>query len=152
MHHKYTKPKNDDEYFERMSRVVFMTGLNWQVMSKKWPGIQNAFGGFKINKVANFQEPEIEELVMNPEVIRSLPKIRAVVANAKEMQKVIKEHGSFKKYLDKLRKDGGEAGMIKELSKRFAFMGKGTSVLFLLSVVEDVPNARQEWRARHNTG
>src|SRR4051794_22969700 len=109
MFHKHDKPKGDDEYFERMSRVVFMAGLNWRVMEQKWPGIKRAFGGFKINKVAGFLEPEVEELVMNSEVIRSLAKIRAVIANAKEMQLIIKEHGSVKKYLDAKRKEGGEA-------------------------------------------
>ncbi len=148
-HHKLEKPKNDDEYFERMSRVIFMAGLNWRVLEKKWPGIKKAFGGFNVDKLAKFLEPEIEELMMNPDVIHNLAKIRAVVANAKEIQKIAAEYGSFQKYLAALRLGGGEDKLRDELSKRFAFLGKGTTVIFLFAVGEDLPKAVKEWRARH---
>src|SRR5438270_2378016 len=116
-HHKVEKPKNDSEYLERMSRVILASGLNWRVVKNKWPGIKKAFANFDINKVAKFQEPEIEELMMNPDVIRNLAKIRAIVANAQKIQSLSKEHGSFEKYLDSLNKSGGEDGLIKEISK-----------------------------------
>src|SRR5262245_63314872 len=104
-HADLEKPKNDNDYFERMSRVIFMSGLNWQTLDKKWPGIKKAFANFDVNKVARFQESKVEELMANAEVIRNLSKIRAVIANAKEMQAAIAEHGSFAKYLAMLRRD-----------------------------------------------
>src|SRR6266513_2541327 len=107
-HHKIEKPKNDNEYLERMSRVILATGLNWRVVKNKWPGIKKAFADFDVNKVSKLQEPEIEELMMNPDVIRNLAKIRAIVANAKNIKELSKEHGSFAKYLDSLQKEGGE--------------------------------------------
>ena len=149
IHHKIAKPKNDDEYFERMSRVILAAGLNWQVLDKKWPGIRTAFADFNVNKVAKFQEPEIEELMMNPEVIRNLAKIRAIIKNAQEIQSIAAEHGSFANYLASLRKAGGEAGMREAVSKRFAFLGKGTTVIFLFAVGQDLPEATKEWHARH---
>ncbi len=148
--HTVTKPSSDDEYFERMCRVIFMAGLNWRILEKKWPGIQKAFANFKIDTVAKFQEAEIEELVMNPDVIRNLAKIRAVVANAQEMQAIAAEYGSFEKYLAELRKSGGEDGLREAVTKRFAFLGKGTTVIFLFSVGQDLPKAHQEWKARHS--
>lgn len=149
MHHKIAKPKDDNEYFERMCRVILAAGLNWQVLEKKWPGIQKAYAGFDVGKVAKFQEAEINELVMNPDVIRNLGKIRAIVANAREMQSIAAEYGSFEKYLAKLRAEGGEAGMKDAVSKRFAFLGKGTTVIFLFSVGQELPEATKEWHARH---
>jgi DNA-3-methyladenine glycosylase I len=143
--HKIVKPKNDNEYFERMSRVILMAGLNWRTLEKKWPGIKKAFADFDIAKVAGFQEAEIEELVMNPAVIRNLPKIRAVVNNAKEIQKIQKEYGSFEKYLVALRKEGGEDKLRDEVGKRFAFLGKSTTITFLYSAGEDLPKASKEW-------
>jgi len=143
------KPKNDNDYFERMSRVIFMSGLNWQTLDKKWAGIKKAFANFNVNQVANFQESTVEELMANPAVIRNLPKIRAVIANAREIQALGKEHGSFAKYLAELRREGGEGGLRKTISKRFAFMGKGTTVIFLFSVGEDLPAARREWENQH---
>ncbi len=149
MHHKVTKPKDDNEYFERMCRVILAAGLNWQVLEKKWPGIRTAFADFNIDKVARFQEPEIEELMMNPAVIRNLAKIRAIVKNAQEVQAVVAEHGSFENYLTSLRRDGGEAGLRQAVSKRFAFLGTGTTVIFLFGVGQDMPDATKEWQARH---
>lgn len=148
-HHKINKPKNDNEYLERMSRVILASGLNWQVLNKKWPGIKKAFANFDVNKVSKFQEPEIEELMMNPDVIRNLAKIRAIVANAKLIQSLSAEYGSFEKYLDSLEKSGGEDKLRQELSKNFAFLGKGTTVIFLFSVGKKLPKATADWQSRH---
>ena len=147
--HKVEKPKNDNEYFERMSRVILASGLNWRVLENKWPGIKKAFAGFDVDKISKFQEPEIEELMMNPDVIRNLAKIRAIVANAKKIKELNKEYGSFVKYLDFLEKDGGEDSLRDQLSKQFAFLGKGTTVIFLFSVGRKLPKATKEWQARH---
>ncbi len=148
-HHKIEKPKDDDEYLERMSRVILASGLNWRVLENKWPGIRKAFAGFNVNKISQFQEPEIEELMMNPDVIRNLAKIRAIVANAKTIKELSNQHGSFATYLDSLNKAGGEDKMRDELSKQFAFLGKGTTVIFLFATGMDMPKATKEWQARH---
>jgi 3-methyladenine DNA glycosylase Tag len=147
--HHADKPATDQDYFERMSRVILVSGLNWRTLEKKWPGIRNAFANFDINIVAGFDQPEIDALMANPEVIRNLPKIRAIVANAAEFQAIAKEHGSFARYLAELRRNGGEAGLRAAVSNRFAFLGKGTTVIYLFSVGEDLPDATKEWEARH---
>jgi len=147
--HPVEKPKNDNEYFERMSRTIFMSGLNWQVLEKKWPGIKKAFGNFEIDKVAKFQESKIQELTENPNVIRNLPKIRAIVANARQMQTIAKQYSSFANYLAELQRSGGEDKLRKAISEQFAFMGKSTTVIFLFSVGEDLPKAVKEWEAGH---
>src|SRR5262245_55765773 len=110
-HQDLEKPKNDNDYFERMSRVIFISGLNWQMLEKKWPGIKKAFDNFDVNKVARFQEAKVEALMANSDVIRNLPKIRAVIANAREIQMAAAEYGSFAKYLAALRQEGGEDGL-----------------------------------------
>jgi 3-methyladenine DNA glycosylase Tag len=148
-HHKVEKPKNDNEYLERMSRVILASGLYWTVLENKWPGIKKACYGFDVDKISKFQEPEIEELMMSPDVIRNLAKIRAIVANAKTFKELGREYGSFAKYLDSLSKSGGEDMLREQLSKRFAFLGKGTTVIFLFAVGEKLPKATAEWQARH---
>jgi 3-methyladenine DNA glycosylase Tag len=148
-HQQMEKPKSDNDYFERMSRVIFMSGLNWQTLEKKWPGIKKAFANFDINKVAGFQESNVDALMANPDVIRNLPKIRAVIANAREMQMAAAEHGSFAKYLAALKREGGEDGLRDAIRKRFAFLGKGTTMIFLFSVGEDLPKAMQAWENGH---
>ena len=132
-----------------MSRVIFMSGLNWRTLEKKWPGIQEAFAHFNIDVVAEFQEPEIQALMVNPAVIRNQAKIRAVVANAQTMQHIAREHGSFEHYLSELKKFGGEDALRGEVAERFSFLGKGTTVIFLFSVGEELPKATNEWKQSH---
>jgi DNA-3-methyladenine glycosylase I len=148
-HEPVEKPDSDNEYFERMSRVIFMAGLNWATLTKKWPGIREAFADFDIAAVAEFDEPQIEALMKNPDVIRNLPKIRAIIKNAQTFQEITAEHGSFANYLKSL---DGEDELRMTIAKRFAFMGKGTTVIFLFSVGEDLPKASAEWQARHQKG
>ena len=147
--HHVDKPTTDNDYFERMSRVILVSGLNWRTLEKKWPGIRKAFANFEVKKVAQFDEPDIEALMANPDVIRNLPKIRAIVSNAAEFRTIAKQHGSFARYLAELRQSGGEAGLRDAVSKRFAFLGKSTTVIYLFSVGEELPEATKEWEAQH---
>lgn len=145
----YAKPTNDNEYFELMAKVIFSSGLNWSVIEKKWPGIAQAFAGFDIDNVAAYEEPDLDRLMQNPDIIRNHPKLSAVVGNAREFQNVIAESGSFAKYLKQLRESGGEEALRKDISRRFGFMGKGTTVIFLWSAGEELPKAHAEWDERH---
>jgi DNA-3-methyladenine glycosylase I len=147
--HKVERPSSDNEYFERMSRVIFMSGLNWATLEKKWPGIKAAFHGFDIDTVAALSDRDVDELMQNPDVIRNRPKLTAILQNAREFQAVHDEYGDFARYLDLLRQDGGEESLKTEVAKRFAFMGKGTTVIFLFSVAEPMPESTKEWEQRH---
>jgi DNA-3-methyladenine glycosylase I len=147
--HHYEKPSSDNEYFERMARVIFTAGLNWATLDKKWPGIVEAFDGFDIATVAGYDERKINGLMQNPAVIRNRAKIQAVVTNAREFEAIIDESGSFASYLKSLRDQGGEEGETAAITKRFSFMGKGTTVIFLYSCGEELPKARAEWEAAH---
>ena len=37
------KPKNDDGYFEELTKAVFRSGFSWAVVREKWPDFQRAF-------------------------------------------------------------------------------------------------------------
>jgi DNA-3-methyladenine glycosylase I len=148
-HHKIDKPKNDDEYFERMARVIFAAGLSWATLEKKWEGLKEAFYNLKISNVARMNEVNIARLMANQAMIRNRPKIEATVNNAREFQAIADEHGSFENYLKALRDQGGEDALREEINKRFAFMGKGTTVIFLHAVGEDLPKAQAEWEQSH---
>jgi 3-methyladenine DNA glycosylase Tag len=110
-HTPMPRPKDDDGYFEQMSRAVFLAGLNWKVIEKK---------------------------------------ITAVVANAQAMQKVEQDFGSFAKYLQAV-KARSEDALLKDLHKRFAFLGESTAVIFLFSVGEEMPETLKRIQAGHGT-
>jgi len=81
-HSPMPRPNNDDGYFEQMSRAVFLAGLNWRVIEKKWPDIKRLFANFSIDEVAQFNDEYIDRLLKDDGMIRSAKKISAVVANA----------------------------------------------------------------------
>jgi DNA-3-methyladenine glycosylase I len=137
-HPPMPRPKNDDGYFEEMSKMVFRAGLNWSVIEKKWPDIKRALANFSIDAVAHFDDSDIDRLLKDDGMIRSAKKITGVIANAQAMQKVKQEFGSFPKYLQAVKPKGEEA-LLKDLRKRFAFLGESTSIMFLFAVGEDMP-------------
>jgi DNA-3-methyladenine glycosylase I len=149
-HAPMPRPKNDDGYFEHMSKAVFLAGLNWNVIEKKWPDIKRLFANFSIDAVAQFSDDDIDNLLKDDGMIRSVKKITAVVANAQTMQKVEQEFGSFAKYLQALKAKSEEA-LLKDLHKRFAFLGESTAVIFLFSVGEEMPETIKRMQAAHET-
>ena len=154
-HPPMPRPKNDDGYFEVMSKVVFRAGLNWSVIEKKWPDIKRALASFSIDAVARFDDSDIDRLLKDDGMIRSAKKISGVIANAQAMQQVQQEFGSFPQYLQALKAKGEEA-LLKDLRKRFTFLGESTSIMFLFGVGEEVPETlkkMQEMRgSTHSTG
>jgi DNA-3-methyladenine glycosylase I len=147
-HAPMPRPNDDDGYFEQMSRAVFLAGLNWKVIEKKWPDIKRLFANFSIDAVAQFNDADIDRLLKDEGMIRSAKKITAVVANAQAMQKVEGEYGSFAKYLQAVKATSEEA-LLKDLHKRFAFLGESTSVMFLFSVGEEMPQTMKKIQAAH---
>jgi DNA-3-methyladenine glycosylase I len=149
-HAPMPRPKNDDGYFEEMSKAVFRVGLNWSVIEKKWPDIKRALANFSIDNVAQFDDSDIDRLLKDQGMIRSIKKITGVIANAQTMQKVQQEFGSFAKYLQAVKATSEEA-LLKDLHKRFAFLGESTATIFLFSVGEEMPQTLKKMQEMYKT-
>ena len=143
------RPQSDNEYFERLTRVVFQAGMNWRTIDAKWPGFREAFSNFSIKKVAAFNEEDVERLVRDKRIIRNRRKILATIANAKEMIEVTKEYGSVQAYIDGLDKSENCARAAKELSRRFKHLRSMSALLFLFYVGVPMKGAQAApWIAR----
>jgi DNA-3-methyladenine glycosylase I len=136
------RPASDDVYFENMTRVIFLAGLSWKMIDKKWPNFKKAFKDFSIAEVARFGEEDMKRLMSDTGIVRNRAKIIAAINNAKQLQNTKNEHGSFQSYLDKLDKSNNYALVIKELGKKFSRLGPSSAHIFLYSVGEHV--RRQE--------
>lgn len=136
------RPGNDNGYFEQMTKSVFCSGLKWEVIENKWPGFHRAFAGFVIDKVARFGEPDIDRLMGDRSIVCNYRKVLATIDNARELQSVQKDYGSFKKYLKALNQSGEQA-LCKTLSKRFNYLGGATVLFFLRAVGEKMPEMMQ---------
>jgi DNA-3-methyladenine glycosylase I len=149
-HAPMRRPDDDNGYFEQMSKSVFLAGLNWRVIDKKWPDIKRLCANFSIDVVAQFSDEDIDRLLKDEGMIRSAKKITAVIANAQTMQKVEREFGSFARYLQAVKAKSEDA-LLKDLHTRFAFLGESTAVIFLFSVGEEMPETIKRIQAAHGT-
>ena len=146
---KVKPPKNDAEYFERMTKSLFTAGLNWTVVDKKWPSFQKAFVQFSPGKVARFSDKNVSALMNDTGIVRNERKIRATIHNGGMFLTLQKEHGSFAKYLGSFGKD--EERLLSELQEKFQHLGISTVRTFLWSVGYPLtPNKEEKkWMAGH---
>lgn len=93
-------PLHDDKkQFEFLMMEVMQCGLNWNMMIQKREIFYECFDGFYYEKIAEYQENDIQRIFNTDGMIRSRRKIEAVINNAKCFMKIIDEFGSFCKYL-----------------------------------------------------
>ena len=90
---------DDDYLFEILVLVNFQTGLSWEIMLRKREDFREAFDGFDVEKIADYDEKRIEELLENENIIRNRNKIKAVINNAQVFINIQEEYGSFYDYI-----------------------------------------------------
>lgn len=139
-------PQSLNDYLEIMSKSVFQSGMSWKVIENKWPGTREAFRGFDIHAVANFNEKDIEDLTKDTRVVRNYRKLMSIVSNAQKILELDKAHGSFQRYL---RSHGSFDETLNAIRKDFKFMGPSGIYVFLYVVGEEViPHDEFEKRYR----
>lgn len=96
---EWGKPVHDETaLFELFSLETQAAGLSWLTVLKKRDGYREAFGGFKLEKVAAFGSGDVVRIVDSGLVIKSRPKIEAIINNAKLFVQIKKEYGSLDVY------------------------------------------------------
>lgn len=97
---EWGKPVHDDnKLFEMLTLETFQAGLMWITILKKREDFRIAFDRFDPQKVANYGEQKIEELVQNEKIIRHRGKIAAAINNAKLFLEIQGQYGSFDKFI-----------------------------------------------------
>lgn len=93
-------PVHDDlKFFEMLVLEGAQAGLNWETILKRRSGYRAAFKNFNPNLVACMQDKELDELLVNPNIIRNKLKIYSVRKNARVFLEIQKEFGSFNAYV-----------------------------------------------------
>ncbi len=81
---EWGKPlRGDDALYERLTLEGFQSGLSWLTILRKRPAFRAAFAGFRIPKVAAFDERDVERLLGDAGIVRNRAKINAAIANAR---------------------------------------------------------------------
>jgi DNA-3-methyladenine glycosylase I len=93
-------PVFDDRLmFEFLTLESAQAGLSWYTVLKKRDHYRIAFENFEPEKVAEFKQAKIEELLLNPGIIRNKLKIAASINNAQRFLEVQAKFGSFSNYI-----------------------------------------------------
>ena len=97
---EWGKPIYDDEtIFEFLILESFQAGLSWYTILAKRENFRAVFDHFDYQKIAQYPEEKVEELIQNAGIIRNRLKILATINNAQKFMEVQKEFGSFSKYI-----------------------------------------------------
>jgi DNA-3-methyladenine glycosylase I len=137
------KRYHDDEYgvfsdddtvlFERLILEINQAGLSWETILKKRDGFNAAYNGFDIAKVASYGEPDRTRLLADAGIIRNRLKVDAAIHNARVIQGLQAEFGSFSAWLD-MQKGLDKADWVRLFKKHFKFTGGEIVGEFLMSL------------------
>ena len=138
--------KSLDDYLEAMTKSAFQSGISWDVIHAKWDGFREVFKNFDVKHVANLTPRDVDKLLKDTRIVRNRGKVEATVHNAQTLIDIDKEFGAFRKYLRSFK--GDYEALVKNMKKRFKFLGDSGSYIFLWIQKEKVPDYH-EWREAH---
>ncbi len=136
-------PKDDDGYFEELTKAIFRAGFSWPVIRQKWGNLRLGFDGFSVVRVAGYGSEEITRLFNDASIVRNRRKIVNTVDNAQMLLELAKGYGSFREYLRSLDHLVYH-DRVKELTSLFRGLGRTSAFVFLHCVNEPTPT----WQER----
>jgi len=77
--------RDDTRLFEMLTLEGAQAGLSWLTILRKRAGYREAFTGFNPQRVADFDPQRIEQLVINPAIVRHRGKIESTISNARRI-------------------------------------------------------------------
>ena len=130
---EYGFPLTDDSaLLERLALEINQAGLSWILILKRKDAFRMAFEGFDVDKVAAYGEQDVARLMGDAGIIRNRLKVNAVIENARRIQGLRVEFGSFKGWLDAHHPLSLE-DWTKLFKKTFVFTGGEIVKEFLVS-------------------
>ena len=90
---------NDFQLFEKICLEGFQSGLSWLTILRKRENFRQAFANFDFNKIADYNEDNVSQLLQNSGIIRHRGKIEATINNAHRALEIVEEFGSLAAYI-----------------------------------------------------
>ena len=93
-------PVYDDKHlYEMLILESFQAGLSWECVLNKREDFRKAFDNFEIDKVSDYDEKKVQELLKNENIIRNKLKINAAINNSKIFKEIQNEYKTFSNYI-----------------------------------------------------
>lgn len=152
--------QDDDLLFERLILEINQAGLSWITILKKADNFRSAYSRFDIDKIASYDEADRARLLSDPGIIRNRLKVNAAIENARRIQGLREEYGSFRGWLDNHHPQT-LGSWVKLFKRNFIFTGGEIVNEFLMStgylpgahtpdcpIYEAVVAARPPWHSQ----
>jgi DNA-3-methyladenine glycosylase I len=131
---EYGFPSRDEAVlFERLALEINQAGLSWATILRKRAAFRAAFADFAVDRVAVFGASDVERLMADAGIVRNRLKIAAVIDNARRIQELRREHGSFAAWLDAHHPRPRDE-WVRLFKKNFRFTGGEIVNEFLMSL------------------
>jgi DNA-3-methyladenine glycosylase I len=88
----------DNKLFEFLILEGAQAGLSWLTILKRREGYRKAFADFIPDRVARFDEQDVQRLINDEGIIRNKAKISAAISNAQQFLKIQEQCASFANY------------------------------------------------------
>jgi len=152
---EWGRPVADDiRLFEKLCLEGFQSGLSWLTILRKRENFRRAFAGFDPEKIARFDEQDMDRLLTDPGIVRHRGKIEAVLTNARRCLDLIDAEGSLARFVWRYEPDPASrppritkaavcamtttkesTALSKDLRRRgWAFVGPTTAYAFMQSM------------------
>ena len=90
----------EDKYlFEMLILESFQAGLSWECVLNKREAFRKSYDNFAIDKIINYDDKKIEELINNKDIIRNKLKIKSSINNDRIFKQISEEYKGFYNYL-----------------------------------------------------
>ncbi len=89
----------DQTLFEFLILETMQAGLSWITVLRKRNNYRKALDQFDVDKISQYDESKIQELMQNSGIIRHELKIRSIIKNATAFKEIQEKYGSFSEYL-----------------------------------------------------
>ncbi len=90
---------DDRALFEMLLLEGAQAGLSWITILKRRETYRLVYDNFDPDKIAEWSDVKIQELLMDPGIIRNKLKVAAAKQNAQALLKVLQDYGSFSNLL-----------------------------------------------------
>lgn len=148
---EWGRPERDEAVlFEKLCLEGFQAGLSWLTILRKRPAFRAAFAAFDAERMAAFDETDVERLLADAGIVRNRAKIEAAIGNARALRALHEEGSSLAELVWSFAPDTHEAPrtvadlpavtpeseqLSRQLKRRgFRFVGPTTCYAYLQSM------------------
>ena len=127
------KVEDDNALIEIMSLQVFQAGLTWRMILARRDAFRQAFQGWRVDLVADMGPDTVDRLIHDSAIIRNRKKIEACIDNARTIQSIQRDNGSFCNWFYNILQGDALVDLQKALRASFKFMGPEIARMWLMA-------------------